>query len=132
AVAIVIACALTAHAQVQHWSDSVALWEHTARVTDDNFIAYEKLGEGFRERGHLDAAQANYEKALTLVPTSSAGDRAIVLNGLGLVLIREAKPDEAAARFAEAVRLNPGFAEAQNNVANVLAAEGRYAEAIDH
>jgi tetratricopeptide (TPR) repeat protein len=132
AAAIVIACAVTAHAQVQHWSDSVALWEHTARVTDDNFIAYEKLGEGFRERGHFDAAQANYEKALTLVPTSSAGNRAIVLNGLGFVLIREAKFDEASARFAEAIRLNPGFAEAQNNVANVLAAEGRYAEAIEH
>jgi protein O-mannosyl-transferase len=129
---IVGACAVTAHAQVEHWTDSVALWQHAARVTEGNYIAYENMGQALRERGQLEEAKANYEEALRLAPGHSPGYEAIIHNSLGLVLVRQGKPDEALRHFAEAVRLSPAFAEAHSNYANGLAADGRFADAIVH
>ena len=40
--------------------------------------------------------------------------------------------DEAIAHFAEALRLDPQMAEAQNDWAYVLRAQGRFREALDH
>ena len=129
---IVAACAVTARAQTEHWIDSVALWQHAARVTDGNYIAYENTGQALRERGQLEEAKANYEEALRLAPGHSPGYEAIIHNSLGLVLVREGKSDEALPHFAEAVRLSPAFAEAHSNYANGLAADGRFADAIVH
>jgi Tfp pilus assembly protein PilF len=129
---IVAACAVTAHAQVEHWSDSVALWQHAARVTEGNYIAYENTGQALRERGQLEEAKANYEAALRLAPGHSPGYEAIIHNSLGLVLVRQGRPDEALPHFAQAVRLSPAFAEAHSNYANGLAADGRFADAVVH
>ena len=132
AVTIVVASAITARAQVAHWEDSVTLWEHGARVNPDNYIAHENLGQALRERGHLEEALASYKRALEHAPSRSPGYQAVIHNSLGLVLTREGKTADARDHFAAAVRLNPGFAEAQSNLGSALAAEGQLAEAIAH
>jgi tetratricopeptide (TPR) repeat protein len=132
AAVVVVLCAATARAQVEHWSDSIALWQHATRVTPDSYIAFENLGQALRDRGRLDEASASYLEALALAPPRSPGYTAVIHNSLGMVLTRQRKTGEALAHFAEAVRVNPGFAEAQTNVGNALAAEGRLPEAIEH
>jgi tetratricopeptide (TPR) repeat protein len=129
---LIAASALTARVQAGYWVDSLTLWQHAAQVTDGNYVAYEKMGEAFRDRGQFDQAAANYEQSLRLAPPGSPVYDATIQNSLGLVRIRQGRADEAAAHFAEAVRLNPGFAEAQSNFGNALAAQGRYDEAIEH
>jgi tetratricopeptide (TPR) repeat protein len=132
ALVIICALAVTARAQVAHWSDSLSLWQHAARVTDGNYVAYEKLGEAFRDRGQLEDARDNYARAMALAPPGSPKYAAIICNNLGLILTRQGRTDEAAAQFAAAVRFNPGFAEAQGNLGNALASAGRLAEATEH
>jgi tetratricopeptide (TPR) repeat protein len=132
ATLVVLTCAVTARAQVEHWSDSVTLWQHAIRVTPDSYIAFENLGQALRERGQLDEAKANYTRALALSPAGSPGYAAVIHNSLGMVLTREGKTGEAAEQFAAAVRFNPGFAEAQSNLGNALAAGNRFGEAIEH
>lgn len=132
AILVVVACAVTARAQVEHWSDSVTLWQHATRVTPDSYTAFEKLGEAFRDRGQLDESKANYRKALVLAPARSPVYEAVIHNALGLVLTQESRMAEAIEQFATAVRLNPDFGEAQSNIGNALAAEGRFDEAVDH
>jgi protein O-mannosyl-transferase len=132
AVVIVAASAVAARAQVAHWSDSVALWEHATRVTPESYIAHENLGQALRERGRLEEAKASYERALTHAPARSPGYLAVIHNSLGMVLTREGKTSEALEHFAAAAQLNPGFAEAQSNLGNALAAAGRLPEAIAH
>jgi len=132
AVVVVAALAVTARAQVAHWSDSVALWQHGTRVTPESYIAHENLGQALRERGRLDEAKASYERALTHAPARSPGYLAVIHNSLGMVLTREGKTSEAHEHFEAAVGLNPGFAEAQSNLGNALAAAGRLPEAIGH
>jgi tetratricopeptide (TPR) repeat protein len=132
ALTVIAACAITARVQAGYWVDSLTLWQHAAQVTDGNYVAYEKMGEALRDRGEFDPAAANYEQSLRLAPPGSPVYDATVHNSLGLVRIRQGRPDEAAVHFAEAVRLNPGFAEAQSNFGNALAAQGRYDQAIEH
>jgi tetratricopeptide (TPR) repeat protein len=130
-IAVVVASAVAAHAQVAHWENSLTLWEHATRVTPDSYIAYENMGQALRERGRLTEAKASYEKALTHAPRNSPGYAAVIHNSIGMVLTRDGKISEALGHFEDAVRVNPAFAEAQNNLGNALAAAGRYAEAQD-
>ena len=132
AAAIVLAAAWGARAQAATWSDSFALWQHAAVVTDRNYVAYEKLADAQRERGLFADAEANYRVALSLAPARSPRYEAVVHNSLGIVLGREGKADEAREHFAAAVRLDPAFGEGQNNLANALAAGGAFADAIPH
>ena len=127
---LVLALAATARAQVASWADSAALWEHAVAVTPPNSVTYQKLGDALRDRGDLEGARRGYEAALGLTRPGDIGERAIIQNGLGLVLVDEGNLAAASSAFGEAVRLNPAFAEAQNNAANTLAGQGRYAEAI--
>jgi tetratricopeptide (TPR) repeat protein len=132
AIAVVLACAAAARVQVYAWANSTTLWEHAIAATPPNSIAYEKLGDAVRERGDVARAEKLYRTALGITAPTDVGDRAITLNSLGLVLFDQGKLEDASRSFSEAVRLNPGFAEAQNNCANALAGEGRYREAIEH
>jgi len=132
AAIVVIACAVTARTQAAHWENSVELWSHATRVTPQSYIAHENLGQALRERGQLEAAKASYERALQLAPAHSPFYAAVIQNSLGMVLMREDKIAEAGDRFGAAVAINPGFAEAQTNLANTLAAQGKPAEAIEH
>ena len=132
AAVVVVALASVARAQAMTWSDSVTLWRHAAAVTDGNYIAYENMAQAQRERGQLQDAEANYRHALALAPAHSPGYEAVIHNSLGMVLDREGKDDDARQHFAEAVRLSPGFAEGQINLANSLAASGAPAQAVPH
>lgn len=131
AVAIVIACAVTAHAQVAHWRNSLTLWEHAVRVTPDSYLAFENLGQALRERGRYDEAIASYRQALALSPPRSPGYQAVIHNSLGLVLTRAGRNAEARASFEAATRLDPRFAEARSNLGNALAAVGEFGKAVE-
>jgi tetratricopeptide (TPR) repeat protein len=132
AAGLVVASATAARAQVEHWSDSVMLWEHATRVTPDSYIAFENLGQALRERGRLEEAAVDYQRALALAPEGSPAYQAVIHNSLGLVLTRQGRDDVAIAQFAAAARLNPQFAEAHSNLGNALAASNRLPEAVEH
>ena len=56
----------------------------------------------------------------------------IIHNNLGTVLAGQGKTQEAFAHFAEALRIEPDFAEAHNNLGGFLASQGKIQEAIAH
>ncbi|MGH9409752.1 MAG: tetratricopeptide repeat protein, partial [Vicinamibacterales bacterium] len=126
AVAAILACAVTARAQVETWSDSVTLWQHALALNPDNYVAYGKLGEAYRDRGKFDAALLNYQKELTIAPANSPHLLALLHNDIGIVLTRAGRTVDASPEFASAIRFNPRFAEAHSNFANTLAAAGQF------
>jgi Flp pilus assembly protein TadD len=133
AAALIVMCsAVGARAQVNTWSDSVALWRHALAVTDRNYVAHEKLGDALRDSGDFEGARAEYEQAIVFAPPGSPVYEAVIRNDLGLVAQHLGRTADAIGQFDAAARANPGFAEAQINLGNALGAAGRPSEALVH
>ena len=113
--------------QLSHWSNTVTLFEHTVRVTADNYFAHTQLGVAFAACGELDTAISHYSKALQIRP-----DYAMAHNNLGLALEGKGRIHEATRSYSKALQIKPDLAGAHSNLGNALAQQGRIDEAILH
>ncbi len=133
--------------------------QEALRLRPDYAEAYNNLGTVYQGRAKLPEAIACYRKALELQPhyaqarqnldgaLRSAGlsggtppppgplspapeDPARTCNVRGIALAREGKWDEAVASFRAAVRLRPNYADALNNLGNVLYFQKKLDEAV--
>ncbi len=75
------------------------------------------------QAGAFQEAEAHYRAALPGRPTADTH------NGLGYVLARQRRPDDAIAEFRKAIESDPKFTPAYNNLAETLAEQGRLEEA---
>ncbi len=127
AVLVIAASAATARAQVRHWRNSVALWEHALAVTTANYRAEGNLGHALASEGRLDEAISHYTAAVRIHPGYAEAH-----NNLGLALATQGKIDEAIPHYTEAIRSMPDYFDAHGNLGAALAGRGRYADAINH
>jgi tetratricopeptide (TPR) repeat protein len=132
AALVVAACVPVARAQTATWKDSVTLWQHAIDETSDNYQAYHKLAGARRDRGELEEARLDYEKALALSPPDSPKFAALVHNDIGLVLERQDRSSEAVHEYTAALALDAYLVAAHINLADALAASGRWPEAVAH
>jgi len=88
--------------------------------------AHFNLAVASLQAGALDDAETHYRKALPGRPTAETH------NGLGFVLAREGREDDAIGEFRKAVELNPKFTPAYNNLAEALAKQGKLDEAATY
>jgi predicted O-linked N-acetylglucosamine transferase (SPINDLY family) len=103
-----------------------ALYRRLLQADPTNPEAWHLLGVLATQRGHPRQALEYIGKALRLRP-----DAAFYLN-LGVAYQALGQRSDALASFQEAVRLQPDFPEAQNNLGNVLHENGRTDEAVAH
>ncbi|MCE5328278.1 MAG: tetratricopeptide repeat protein [Planctomycetaceae bacterium] len=107
---------------------AMAQYESALQIRPDDLLANLSLGRMLLQtRGNLRTARECFERALRTDPTS-----ADACNGLGVVLSRMGRPDEALEQFHRAVRLKPELIEARNNLGMALMAAGRPGEAVEH
>jgi tetratricopeptide (TPR) repeat protein len=135
-------------------ADAVASLQEALRLRPDYAEACNNLGTVYQSRAKLPEAIACYRSALELLPNyvqarqnldgalRSAGlaggaptpppleDPARAYNVKGIALAQEGKYEEAITSFREAVRLRPGYADALNNLGNVLYFQKKLDEAI--
>jgi len=71
------------------------------------------------------------ERALWQKTADAFPGNAVAQYNLAIMLARAGRPDEAIARYREALRLKPDYFEARNNLGEALAGAGRWTEAID-
>jgi tetratricopeptide (TPR) repeat protein len=114
-------------AQIAHWRDSSALFEHTLRVDPDNPMAHVNLGMLRAEEGRLDEAVSHSRRAIALRPALAGAH-----NNLGTALVRRGDRQGARAAFEEAIRRDPGLANAHFNLAALLADLGENGPAVGH
>lgn len=128
-VAVILAGAIAAHAQVQYWRDTVVLWAQTAAVTEgtNNFGVYFGLAEYLRTTGRADQAVAAYEASIARNP-SYLEARA----GLVQALTDLKQPARAAVALEDTVRLNPASVEARMSLGALLVDLGRAPDAVVH
>jgi tetratricopeptide (TPR) repeat protein len=108
--AIVTTCTVLSFRQVQHWRNSLALWQHAVDATPDSFFAHTSLGYVLWKSGKLDDAIVQYNESLRL-----RSDFAETHNNLGVALAQKGQLAAALPHFSEAIRQKPSFTAARDN-----------------
>ena len=158
---LLMVLALCSRQQVKLWQNSISLFEHTLKVTENNYVAHYTLGNALALQGNLAGAIAHYEEALRIEPNDAEVHNnlgnALALQGnlaraighykeslrinsnqgethrnLGVALDRQGKHEEALLNYEEALRINPRDARSHNNIGVTLADEGKLEEAVVH
>jgi predicted O-linked N-acetylglucosamine transferase (SPINDLY family) len=101
------------------------LCQHVLASRPDFFDAFYLLGEVQAGLGKIDAALANYERALEIWPNAARAH-----HGRGVLLEKLKRYEEALANYERALSLRPNFSAALFSRGNLLQAQGRLAEAL--
>ena len=123
---IAAAALLTWHRQAVY-QNNILLWQDTLKKNPRAWIAHNNLGNEWELKNDLKRAEEQYRKTLAIKP-----DYAEAEDNLGLVLLKQGRPEESQAHFQNAVRLDPKLWQAHNNLGTVLARQGKYRQAARH
>lgn len=110
--------------QAGFWKDTLTLFTHTARVTQNNHMALNLVGETLLEAGQPDQALAWLEEAIAADETDAGS-----VNLMGSALAMTGQKDKAAAFFRRAVAMEPASPMLNLNYANLLFETRRHAQA---
>ncbi len=106
------AAACLAVQRVSVWRNSATLWSSVLAADPHNHIAWNSLGNHYRETGNPHRALEHYARALRLRP-----DYAIAWFNKGATYAGFNQPQEALRHYAHAARLKPNFTDAHFNLA---------------
>jgi len=161
AVTVVSALMVCTWMQLQYWKNDLTLFEHALKVTANNYLAHDSLGNALAKQGKLDQAITHYNAALRIKPNSLnthnnlgvafleggdidqaithyyaalrlKSDSAETHNNLGVAFFSMGQLDKAISHYLTAIKLDPNFGKAHNNLGNALARKGKLDEAIVH
>ena len=160
AAIILIALTWNTSLQLKNWKNGITLFEHTVKVTKNNYRAQNNLAAALTSVS-LDQAISHYKAALKIKPDYLLGlanlgaafiekgsyDEAIdvylkVISidpeylkahvNIGIAFFRIGNYDKAVLHFKKALEINPQEKDAHINLANVLFSQGKPGEAIFH
>jgi cytochrome c-type biogenesis protein CcmH/NrfG len=127
AIITLVSLSLVTLSQVRYWANSIALFKHALRVTEDNFFAHYALGHVYARQGRSDLSIAYFKEAVQINP-----EIATLHSDLGRALATQGKFKKAIRKLNDALDINPDFPEAHFSMANVLVAQQNYHKAIFH
>lgn len=104
---------------------ALELLEQALAADPENAEAYAQRAVTHRLAGRFEQALEQYEKALSL------SDNPIYWNGIGITFERLDRLDDAFHAYCRAIELDPSFADAYNNRANVYVKFGKHWQAED-
>jgi Tfp pilus assembly protein PilF len=157
--AVLLLLMITSRLQTKYWCNSVTLFEHTVKVTQNNSTAQLNLGEALAEQGDIDKAAIHYKDALKIKPNldganfnmglylrqkgnldeavyhfskalQAGSDRAAVHYELGSTLEKKGDVSAAVKHYLAAIKIWPGYAKAYNNLGVILADRNQAKAAI--
>jgi Flp pilus assembly protein TadD len=129
AAAVVVISALMVRASIQtsYWRNSESLWTHVLACNPENVHAHGNLGNALLQKGEVDEAIHQFQKALQIKPNDAE-----IHNNLGNALLQKGEVDEAITHFQKALQIKPDDAEIHNNLGNALLQKGEADKAIVH
>jgi Tfp pilus assembly protein PilF len=111
--------------QVGHWANSLTLYAHALKVTENNATAHINMGKALNDAGRSADAYQHYSEALRIKPHSAHAHV-----NWGSALLANGKTGEAIEHFNQALRLKPDFAEAYNNLGLAHVRNGKIEQAV--
>jgi len=121
----VAACAISASLQLSRWKNSISVFEHALRVTENNFVIHYNLGITLRVANRLNEALPHFLEAARLRP-----DYAEAHYQAGVILELQNKPNEAITHYREATRFKPNWPASRRALGDLLAQLGNIDQAI--
>jgi protein O-mannosyl-transferase len=113
--------------QVGLWKNSIILFEHAIKATDNNYKAHNLLGIALERQGRLSDALGHYFQAVGYKPDYAEG-----YYNIATVLMRQGKLKRSVEYYFSALRIKPEYADAHNNLGVALAKQGKLKEAVYH
>ncbi|HXI14257.1 MAG TPA: tetratricopeptide repeat protein [Thermoanaerobaculia bacterium] len=127
-----------------HWKDSVTLFTRAIAVTERNGIAHTNLASALSFRGEWPAAYEHFREALKAgtvrtIPAAATGGAVryvypswypIAFDGLGVLHLKQGRPEAAATEFKKAVSLRPSDPSFARHLGSALEASGDRAGAM--
>lgn len=99
------------------------------QLNPDSFKAYYNLGVTRGNRGDVEGAIANYEKALEIAPQHP--ESAMALNNMGAIYLESGDVEKARESFERAVQTSPINLESRYNLATIYLGQDMITEAIE-
>ncbi len=124
---VLSALAICTHLQTRYWKDSITLYQHAFKVTENNYMAHIGIAELLIEQGRFEEAIWHNTEALRIKP-----DWQVALNNLGICLYKTGRNDEALVYFEKVLEIDPACVDTHLNIAVILTDKGNYAEAVKH
>lgn len=124
-VAVILILAIVARLQLGYWADSEALFNHAQSVTQNNYIAYNNLGEAVADKSRTGEAFGWFDRSVAANP-----DYAAAQQNLGMALIQQGDLDNGIAHLTRATQLDPQAYDAFNKLGAGLARKGQLNESI--
>ncbi len=97
----------------------------TSKEAQQRASLHMQIANGYLSKGLYPQAMSELLLAEKLDPRSP-----LVHNNLGIAYYVRSRPKQAEAEFREAIRLEPNFSDAKNNLARTLIDQQRYPDAI--
>jgi tetratricopeptide (TPR) repeat protein len=113
--------------QAAMYRDTETLFRTTIERNSECWLAYGNLGVALLQKGHVDEAIADYEKALEIKP-----DYPEAHSNLGTAFLQKGRVDEAIAQCQKALAIKSDYAGAHANLGNALLQKGEVDEAMVH
>jgi protein O-mannosyl-transferase len=111
--------------QGRTYQSEETLWRTTITRNPDAFLAYTRLGYILLQKGQLDEATNQLQKALEIQP-----DYEGIYNNLGYVFLKKGQADEAIEQFRKILESHPNNPGAYYNLGIAFAQKGQVDEAI--
>jgi len=112
--------------QVRVYENQETLWTDTLVKNPDCWVAHNGLGAAFFQKGQVDEAIGQFQKALEINPNYTEAH-----SNLGLAFLQKERTDEALEQFQKAMEISPRYFKAYGNLGNALLQKGRVDQAIE-
>jgi tetratricopeptide (TPR) repeat protein len=127
ASALIILClSIITWTQVGYWQNSITLFDHTLKVTDYNWFAYNLRGYAYNDLGNYNQAIEDLNRAIEINPGYADPylTRGNAYNSLGNY--RQAIED-----YGRAIKIKPSYADGYLSRGNAYKSLGNYRQAIE-
>lgn len=123
-LASILVLSLLTRRQVERWRDSLTLFQHVIKVTQDNPLAYNNFAIALIAQGRYEEAETCLTAALAIQP-----DYTYAHNNLGLACLRQDKLDRAEEHFSISLTHDASDAKVHLRLGEVFEKQERWQEA---